>query len=83
MREFIIGYDEYDRFRPTQRELERAVLVIYSNVGTDLGIEDPSDPNFVGYVGDRMCDSDVPEPVRDAVKDWCERSCRGNLTLPG
>ena len=66
----LVDYDSYLEKNPECQELGRALLDLFDAHAGDLGVENPDDPVFVDFAGDRMCDCQVPVKVRQRVKAW-------------
>ena len=65
----------------TDKGLGYWLMDLFNGVGLDLGLEkeDPSDPAFIDFAGDRMADLGVSSSMNDAAKEWLQRGAHGKF----
>lgn len=59
------------QFDPQVHSLDDVMLAVrdeFAGVAQDLGVDDASDPSFIGYIGDQLSDKGVPEDLIRQVK---------------
>lgn len=64
---YDIGSRDYDPTIDTLEDVHYAVRELLETVASDLGVDDASDPAFVSFARDAMCDRAVPRDIMDIV----------------
>jgi hypothetical protein len=78
--------EKYDPMTWTSNEIYLAVMMLFEQVATDLGItsEDPSDPRFIDHLCDTLSDHKVPHNIIDQVEERLQnrKFGRGDFNQP-
>lgn len=64
---YEFGSRDYDPAVDTLEDVKYALDELFQTVASDLGVDDPSAPEFVQHARDAMCDRNVPREIRDLV----------------